>query len=547
MANSRKQNSSSTRSSWSWSIGGLLIGTALGLSLYSYNAKDPSLNTFSQTWNPPTNLLGYFGSWTSDLMYQFLGFAAWMIPVMLLVGIGRWMMAGRYDQKVFNGRWWSALGIAVATLALTFDLFDSHMAARAFAPQGIMGLFFGSILKTMVGEIGAYLVAVAMFWAFCLVWWEELPYIMAKVGIAANRRFKQLMAIAWAHMLAGLESLGERVEHQWKRARGPAIKKETTLVANESDDEEITTISENTDEDEDEEENTLEMDSEESDDSEEYDTEGLIINELKTSKPPRAKMKREPRERHENWELPPISLLTPHVKKIKPLTKEELRATAKKIQAALQSFDVDGEVVEISPGPIITMYEFQPGPGIRVQKIVSVATDLAMSLGVPSVRIVAPIPGKSVAGIEVPNPEKEDIVLRDVYELTAQKAKTMKLPLIMGKDGEGNPVVEDLSRMPHLLIGGATSMGKSVLVNSILTGLLMRFSPDELRLIVVDPKLVEFKIYEDIPISCFRLLTTPTMQAKRSSGRYSKPNVAMWKCKNMRQKISKPITRKSMN
>lgn len=518
MANSRKQNSSSTRSSWSWSIGGLLVGVALGLSLYSYNSKDPSLNTFSQTWNPPTNLLGYFGSWTSDLLYQFVGFAAWMIPVMLLLGIGRWVISGRFDQKAFNGRWWSALGIGVATSSLTFDLFDSHMASRAFAPQGIMGLFLGSILKTMVGEVGTYLLAFALFWAFCLVWWEDLPYLMAKIGIAANHRFKQLMAIAWSHLLSGLEALGERVEHQWKKARGPAIKKEAPAEAELSKEDESSALlsqeeSEDDDQDDETEEDSLEMDAEDSeeeaDDVEEYDTEGLIINEIKTPKAPRKKIKREPRERNENWELPPLSLLTPQTKKIKPLTKEELRATAKKIQTALQSFDVDGEVVEISPGPIITMYEFQPGPGIRVQKIVSVATDLAMSLGVPSVRIVAPIPGKSVAGIEVPNPEKEDIVLRDVYELTAQKAKSMKLPLIMGKDGEGNPVVEDLSRMPHLLIGGATSMGKSVLVNSILTGLLMRFSPEELRLIVVDPKLVEFKIYEDIPHLMLPIVNDP--------------------------------------
>lgn len=521
MANSRKLNAHPSRTSWSWVIGGLLLGAALGLSLYSYNPKDPSLNTFSQTWTTPTNLLGYFGSWTSDLSLQFLGFASWAIPFMIFLGVGRWLMSGKYHNSAFNGRWWAALGIAVSTISLFYDLLDNTMSDRAFPPQGISGLFLGSILRTIVGEIGAYLVGIAMIWSFCLIWWEELPYLMAKAGLILSRQTKIVLAILWAKCLELGASAGEWLQQTWKTYRGPSIKKaeaevkktETQLTLENGSAAEIEEeISEKEDDDDSEEllasEDGNEESAEDGEDSE-YDTAGLIINERPSTKAAKEKIKREPREKPANWELPPLSLLSPLVKKIKPLTKEELRATAKKIQNALQSFDVDGEVVEISPGPIITMYEFQPAPGIRVQKIVSVATDLAMSLGVPSVRIVAPIPGKSVAGIEVPNPDKEDIVLRDVYELTASRAKNMKLPLIMGKDGEGNPVVEDLSRMPHLLIGGATSMGKSVLVNSILTGLLMRFSPDELRLIVVDPKLVEFKIYEDIPHLMLPIVNDP--------------------------------------
>ncbi|HVJ64882.1 MAG TPA: DNA translocase FtsK 4TM domain-containing protein [Bdellovibrionota bacterium] len=510
------RNRSSTRSSWSWSVGGLLICAALALSLFSYNAKDPSLNTFSQTWTTPTNLLGYFGSWTADLLFQFLGFAAWAIPGMLLLGVCRWLFEGQYHNRVFTARWWAALGIAVATLALSFDLFDDRLGTRAFPPPGILGLFLGSIFRTIVGEIGAYLIAVALLWSFCLVWWEELPYLMAKVGIVANRRAKQLLAVMWVKVLDQFSELGARVEKAWKSTRGPKVRSEKgaesspAVTLSEENEEEAESDDEEESEEDDSEELAMDADEDsEEGDEEEYDTEGLIINERVQAKAPREKKKREVRENPTSWELPPLSLLSPPIRKNKPLTKEELRATAKKIQSALQSFDVDGEVVEISPGPIITMYEFQPAPGIRVQKIVSVATDLAMSLGVPSVRIVAPIPGKSVAGIEVPNPDKEDIVLRDVYELTALKAKAMRLPLVMGKDGEGNPVIEDLSRMPHLLIGGATSMGKSVLVNSILTSLLMRFSPEELRLIVVDPKLVEFKIYEDIPHLMLPIVNDP--------------------------------------
>jgi S-DNA-T family DNA segregation ATPase FtsK/SpoIIIE len=200
-----------------------------------------------------------------------------------------------------------------------------------------------------------------------------------------------------------------------------------------------------------------------------------------------------------NWQLPPLSLLQSAKSKIKGPTQEQLYATAERITNALKSFDIDGEVVEVSPGPIITMYEFQPAPGVRVNKLVSAQTDLAMTLGVPSVRVVAPIPGKCVAGIEVPNLQKQEIVLKDVFENTKDRVANMKLPLVFGVDTEGNAVAEDLARMPHLLVGGATNMGKSVLVNSMLTGLLCRFTPEQLKLIVVDPKLVEFKVFEDIP------------------------------------------------
>jgi S-DNA-T family DNA segregation ATPase FtsK/SpoIIIE len=124
----------------------------------------------------------------------------------------------------------------------------------------------------------------------------------------------------------------------------------------------------------------------------------------------------------------------------------------KKITETLKSFEVDGEITEITPGPILTIYEFQPGPGVRVQKIQAVATDLAMALGAPAIRIVAPIPGKSVAGIEVPNPEREEIVLREILE-TALTKTNFRLPLCLGKDTEGKTIIEDLSRMPHLLIG----------------------------------------------------------------------------------------------
>lgn len=483
---------------WTTAFGLGILTVALILSLGSYNPEDPSLNTFSTAWRAPTNVLGYAGSWASDALLQLFGYGAWLVPALVFVALARWLIQPDRFRPILGTRWGIATGVLLAATGLLCDLLPLKTGTASYAPQGLLGIAVGAASKPLVGKAGSYLTVLFLFWTFCMVWWETLPARIVTVGSRVVRAL-----VKWAQKAFGDSFVGFRLP-LWPAA--PA--KEAAKPKDESPKQEISPRKIQLKAAAEEEKDFDEEDDEESEDEAPAPVirAAEIVKEPARPKPPKTATPPHPTE----WQLPPLSLLELSKKKVKPLTDDQLRETARKITSALRSFEIDGEVVEISPGPIITMYEFQPAPGVRVSKLQSAQTDLAMTLGVSSVRIVAPIPGKSVAGIEVPNPDKEDIVLRDVYEQTVEKAKGIKLPLVIGKDGEGKPICEDLSRMPHLLIGGATSMGKSVLVNSILTGLLCRFTPEEFRLIIVDPKLVEFKAFEDIPHLLLPIVNDPS-------------------------------------
>ncbi|MBM4320518.1 MAG: hypothetical protein FJ125_11300 [Deltaproteobacteria bacterium] len=186
---------------------------------------------------------------------------------------------------------------------------------------------------------------------------------------------------------------------------------------------------------------------------------------------------------------------------------------ASKLEGKLANYGVKGKVREIHPGPVVTMFEFEPGPGIRISKIANLCDDLAMSLEAVRVRIVAPIPGKGVVGIEVPSQRRETVYLKELIADESFQKSRMRLPLCLGKDIIGYPIVRDLAKMPHLLTAGATGSGKSVLVNGMVVSLLYRYSPDELRLIMVDPKQLEFALYEGIPHLLLPVVTDPKKAA----------------------------------
>ena len=180
-----------------------------------------------------------------------------------------------------------------------------------------------------------------------------------------------------------------------------------------------------------------------------------------------------------------------------------------KLTQTLENYGVKGKVAAIRPGPVVTMYEFAPAPGTRISKITRLADDLAMSLEALKVRIVAPIPGKAAVGIEVPNKSREMVYLKEIIaDQTFQDSK-MKLPMALGKNIEGAPVTVDLGKMPHLLVAGTTGSGKSVAVNSMITSLLYNSTPEDVRVIMVDPKMLELSIYEGIPHLLLPVVTDP--------------------------------------
>ena len=197
-------------------------------------------------------------------------------------------------------------------------------------------------------------------------------------------------------------------------------------------------------------------------------------------------------------ELPPTDLLAPPAPRNVDLGKRELDAMGVKLMDALRTFRVEGELIGRTTGPVVTQFEVAPAAGVKVRQIANLSNDLALAMRAPSIRIVAPIPGKGAVGVEVPNPTSEMVAFRELVE-SAEFQKPRALPIALGKDLEGRPVIADLAKMPHLLIAGATGSGKSVCVNTLVTSLVYRHTPATLRLLMVDPKMVELSVYNTLP------------------------------------------------
>lgn len=198
-------------------------------------------------------------------------------------------------------------------------------------------------------------------------------------------------------------------------------------------------------------------------------------------------------------ELPPLDLLSSQAPRIRGYTHTQLEEMSRQLEAILDDFGVEVQVVEVHPGPVITRFEVQPAPGVKVSRISGLAKDLARTLSVTSVRVVEIIPGKTVIGLEIPNEERETVLLHSVLASAAYQDSPSNLTLTLGKDISGNPVVANLARMPHLLVAGTTGSGKSVAVNVMILSMLYKARPEEVRLIMIDPKMLELSIYEGIP------------------------------------------------
>ena len=198
-------------------------------------------------------------------------------------------------------------------------------------------------------------------------------------------------------------------------------------------------------------------------------------------------------------ELPPTELLSPPPPRNVEVGRRELDLMGQKLMDALRTFRVEGELVGRTTGPVVTQYEIEPAPGVKVRQFANLANDLALAMRAPSIRVVAPIPGRGAVGVEVPNPTAEMVTFRELLESRDFQHARAALPIALGKDLEGKPVVADLAKMPHLLIAGATGSGKSVCVNTLITSLVYRHTPRTLRFLMVDPKMVELSVYNVLP------------------------------------------------
>jgi S-DNA-T family DNA segregation ATPase FtsK/SpoIIIE len=426
-----------------------VVALAMGLA-----AALLSLALYSFAPAADENLAGTLGAALADLLVQGLGLASFLLPVALFAGaIG--VLAGRISS-------WSASGSATGLGALLAFAILAQLAFgewRGLPAGGIVGGFLRVLLSGAVGEAGAWLVAGAA--------------ALVLTAFAAGQTLSGLGAAAGSGVRA-LFRRSRRDPADDEAADGPFVLGPKHIVGA-----------------------------------------GNVRRPPPERRPPVVVERKEPRVEEEGgprarrqvelpfadgpYCLPGLSLLDPADATAPPLDREALIANSRVLEAKLATFDVRGEVRNIHPGPVITTYEFEPAPGIKVNRVVALADDLAMAMRAMSVRILAPIPGKSVVGIEVSNIRREKVLLREIIASDAFQQSTSMLTLALGKDTTGHPVAGDLARMPHLLVAGATGAGKSVFLNALLASILMRATPRDVRLVLVDPKVLELAPFEEIP------------------------------------------------
>ncbi|MGZ8465443.1 MAG: DNA translocase FtsK [Candidatus Binatia bacterium] len=454
-----------------WAVVIALTALLIAISLVSYSVNDRSFNTPSgavetQNWG------GFLGAFLADLLLQGLGLTSYLVPVFLGAGAVQ-MFRATYDGiSLARASAYAVLLLSIGVLLSV--LIDSESARDA---GGVVGGFLKeSILIPLFGRLSAVLIACFML----------------------------LLSI----MLLTQHSLLDLIGHS--RKNFAEFRKSVVPAINDR----IKELKENHDKRKGE--NTKK-------EKKDYTPPAILtrddpINDFLVKKPAKKPSAPAPEQFNlpevgEGYKLPPLDLLDPPEHQQITIDKETLHANSLILQKKLEDFGVEGEVVAVRPGPVITMYEFKPAPGVKVRRIVMLADDLAMALRAVSVRILAPIPGESVVGIEIPNPRRETVYLREVIESESYRAADSKITLALGKDIGGMPFSTDLAKMPHLLVAGATGTGKSVSINAMILSLLFKSSPQDVKFIMVDPKMLELTVYEDIPHQLVPVVTDPKKAA----------------------------------
>jgi S-DNA-T family DNA segregation ATPase FtsK/SpoIIIE len=465
-----------------------LIGVLTALSLASYDPRDPNL--FSMTAGgeaaSPTNWIGGFGASLSSALYALVGFAAWGVPLLLLVWGWRMFLQRPVENPATKAAGLALLFLSVPTL-LSLGWGRRPLFGEDAETGGVVGRAIAEAARGRLGTTGAVLLAVALrLIAVPLSTQVSLADVLASLRV----RFAGLlgrMTVGWARRRdrRTKERLRRVVvaKHLEKARREPVTLGEVPFVA----DEETAPI------------------------LREVPGEGRFSIRKTTlapgaapaaSAPVRARRK-EPQQSLplpglDGYPYPDVSLLDKRdVTGV--VDRKALAETGRSIAAKCAEFGVEGEIVEYHPGPVVTTYEFRPAAGIKVNQVMSLSEDLALALSAESIRIER-LPGRASVGIEVPNPGGGEIIsLRDVIESDSFRRSPSLLTLALGKDIHGEPVVDDLRAMPHLLIAGTTGSGKSVGINALLSSLLFKARPDQVKLILIDPKMVELEIYEHLP------------------------------------------------
>lgn len=462
-----------------------VCGLMMLLGVLSYDPADIGLfrnDVQSSNW------IGPVGAHAAMRLFLYFGVAGYVVPLGLLWTGSRAVV--RSYRKILPQMLW--LGLVLISLAGLVDMqtfwYDALLALNIGSPGGVIGEVLAQrSLGMWVGHVGAGLVFATVF-LFSLIRFFDLHMVDLILQLIQRLRGFEKKEKPEEEEIVIPDPVVEPQKPAKKPRRKKAPKKQK---------------------------------------EEQIDLEKLLEEELAGSpkRPAREATpaqksapvieQREPRKKEAsketfvppaaasnnagNYQLPPLDLLDPPVPKGKGMSAKEITETAEVLQNALEEFGVEARVTGVQQGPVVTCYEIEPAAGVRVERIKNLSDNLALKMHAESIRIQAPIPGRGVCGVEVPNSNRASVFFRDLVESPDFQGGKQALPLVLGKDVSGDSMVLDLAKMPHLLIAGATGAGKSVCMNSILTGLLMRHSPDDLRMILVDPKTVEFQAYNNLP------------------------------------------------
>ncbi len=505
-------------SRWIWVIACAALAALLIISLADYA---PNQNPDNQTFAPEPNAIGLLGSNFSIYSFYLLGGGAWLIPLLLL-----WR-AWLFVQKVRKGNWGIAAAMVLGVVSFSGllaiqNLFFLNSEIYATGPGGSLGeVLYSRFLRVVIGDIGTTIILGALFVA-------SLAWFVAP-GLAQNENDGETGFQAWfARWKSAREERREarqlaKLARQEEKERLREQRLEAKRVAQEERDAAKALVAEGKaaakgkkrrlePEIDPEPEPVAKPAKKAAPDTDEDDSKKkpLLKDVLKFVNPEETKKARvKLPQSHGDYIFPTLDVLAPQAVPHHSNTQDEHAGNAERLQQTLKEFGVEVSMGEIHIGPVITRYEVYPAPGVRVEKISNLDKNIALGMRAQSVRILAPVPGKGCVGIEVPNQNPTPVGIREILESEDWAKSKAEIPIALGKDVSGKPIISDLTKMPHLLIAGATGAGKTVCINSIITSLLFHSSPDNLRFIMVDPKIVEMKVFNSLPHMLIPVVTDP--------------------------------------
>jgi S-DNA-T family DNA segregation ATPase FtsK/SpoIIIE len=485
------------------------------ISLVTHDPTDPVWFFTTGTGHAPVNFVGRVGAFLSELSFQLFGYAAFLIPAVIAVAGWHyfWCQAPEAALTKLTGVALLFLGCG-AFLSLVFD--DADVAGKTFYAGGSAGSWFGSALSEYLNRTGSLIVLMTLI-ILAVILSTQFSFGRMFASASVNSKEISSRSVGWLR--------GWFDDRRRERARREVISKQTKKAAAAKDDgadaDETATGARPT--------RTTRPPS--IDLSTSPGTAGRLTPVLAPKRPespplPLAEpeLKAPAQRRHGAFTLPPVTLLDAP-KAERKIDERELMESARLLEEKCREFAVEGQVAQIHPGPVVTTFEFKPEAGVKYSKVTGLADDLCLAMQAESV-LIDRIPGKSTVGIQIPNPNREAISLRELLESDAYQRSSSKLTLALGKTIHGEPYVTDLATMPHLLIAGSTGTGKSVGLNAMLTSLLYRATPDEVRFIMIDPKRLELGMYEEIP----HLLSPVVVDPKKAS------NALRWAVREMEER-----------